>query len=228
MTADRPVLLDVDPVLLDVDPVLLDVDAVLFDCDGVLVDSDASVVAAWSRWATAHDLDPAYVVGLVHGRRSADTVAALIAPDRQAAALAMVDRFEIDDATATVAIPGAAALVATIPAGRWAVVTSGLFPLATARLAAAGLPIPNVLVTADRVSRGKPDPEGYLAGAAGLGVAPERCVVLEDAPEGVAAARNARVGAVVGVGPRVRDLGLDAHVDDLTTVTWTERGLQVG
>ncbi|MGI8458946.1 MAG: HAD-IA family hydrolase [Propionibacteriaceae bacterium] len=209
-------------------PDVLDVDAILFDCDGVLVDSDASVVAAWSRWARAHDLDPSYVVGLVHGRRSADTVAALITADRRDAALAMVDQFEIDDAATTVAVPGAAELLATLEAERWAVVTSGLFPLATARLAAAGLPVPTVLITADRVRRGKPDPEGYLAGAAGLGVDPGRCVVLEDAPEGVAAARNAGVGAVVGVGPRVRDLNIDRHVDDLTTLTWTPAGLRVG
>ena len=199
--------------------------ALLFDCDGVLVDSDPSVVAAWSRWGTHYALDAAEVVALVHGRRAADTVAHLIETDRQAEALALVNRFEIEDAGTVTAIPGADALLRSLPADRWAVVTSALSALARARITAAALPFPDVLVTADLVSRGKPDPEGYLMAAQLLGQPPGACIVLEDAVEGVAAARAAGVGAVVGVGRRVVDTEVDALVEDLTALSWTAQGL---
>ena len=199
--------------------------AVLFDCDGVLVDSDPSVVSAWSRWGTHYALDAAEVVALVHGRRAADTVAHLIEEDRQAEALALVNRYEIEDAGTVRAIPGADALLRSMPAERWAVVTSALPDLARARITAAALPFPHVLVTADLVSRGKPDPEGYLMAARLLGKPVENCLVLEDAVEGVAAARAAGVGAVVGVGRRVADADVDVLVADLTALSWSGHGL---
>lgn len=197
---------------------------VLFDCDGVLVDSDASVLTAWSRWARALGFDPDVVTSIVHGRRSADTVAELVPGDGQAAALELIDRYEIEDARTVSAIPGAADLVAAIPPDRWAVVTSGTRALATARLTAAGVPLPNVLVTAGDVARGKPDPEGYLAAATGLGLEPIVTIVLEDAPAGIAAARAAGVAHVIGVGST--GLRADAHVRDLSALRWTGRGLR--
>ncbi|MGH8860673.1 MAG: HAD family hydrolase, partial [Jatrophihabitantaceae bacterium] len=112
--------------------------AVLFDCDGVLVDSDDSVRAAWTRWARDLSLDPDVVTNLVHGRRSADTVAQLVPAGARDAAAALIDRYELEDAAAVTAIPGAADLARSVP--RWAVVTSGRRELALARLAAAGLP----------------------------------------------------------------------------------------
>lgn len=204
---------------------VLPAQALLFDCDGVLVDSDPSVVAAWSRWGGHYALDAAEVVALVHGRRAADTVAHLIEADRQAEALALVNRFETEDAGTVSAIPGADALLRSLPADRWAVVTSALSDLARARITAAALPFPDVLVTADLVSRGKPDPEGYLMAAQLLGQSPEACIVLEDAVEGIAAARAAGVGAVVGVGRRVVDADVDALVGNLTALSWTAQGL---
>ena len=200
-------------------------EAVLFDCDGVLVDSDASVLSAWSRWARDHALDPDEVTAMVHGRRSADTVALLVAEAERAAALARIDRYEVEDAAGVAAIAGALDLLRSVP--RWAVVTSGTRALATARLAAAGLPLPSVLVTADDVQRGKPHPEGYLAAARGLGVDPARTVVLEDAQAGIDAARAARVAAVVAVGARGELTG-DARVPDLTALRWTGSGLRIG
>jgi mannitol-1-/sugar-/sorbitol-6-phosphatase len=200
---------------------LLRCSAILFDCDGVLVDSDASVYSAWGRWAVAQSLDPDEVRLVVHGRRSEDTVAELLPPERRAEAEALIDRFEIEDAASVRAIPGAAELLAAVP--RWAVVTSGTYDLATARLRAAGLPIPPVLVTADDVQRGKPDPEGYAAAARRLGVDPAETVVLEDAAAGIAAARAAGVGAVVGVGRP--GLDADAQVADLTELRWAAEGL---
>jgi sugar-phosphatase len=201
---------------------LLPCRAVLFDCDGVLVDSDASVLAAWTRWAHELDLDPDVVIPVVHGRRSADTVAELVDAPQRVAAAALIDRFEVEDAASVGAIAGAGALTNVVP--RWAVVTSGHRELAAARLRAAGIAVPEVLVTADDVERGKPDPEGYLAAARRLGVTAAETVVLEDAAAGIAAARAAGVSAVVAVGGR-DELNGDVRVSDLTELSWVEDGL---
>ena len=201
---------------------------VLFDCDGVLVDSDESVTRAWSRWADEHGLIASDVLAVVHGRRSADTVASFVAPAEQAEALALIDRYEVEAALDVRAVPGAKELLASCPAEAWGVVTSGRRELALARLAAAGLPTPAVLVTADDVRRGKPDPEGYLAAAAGLGAEAGSAIVVEDSPDGIRAARAAAVGSVLGVGERAQDAGPDALVKDLLAVTWTGDGLSIG
>jgi sugar-phosphatase len=200
---------------------------VLFDCDGVLVDSDDSVVSAWSRWAEEHDLVAAEVLALVHGRRSSDTVASLITPQLRAAALERIDRYEMDAAAGVRPVPGAAELLASLPVTAWAVVTSGRRDLAAARLRAAGLPSPGVLVAAEDVLRGKPDPEGYLAAARLLGCQAGASIVVEDSPDGIRAARAAGAGAVLGVGARARAAAPDRHVEDLTQVTWTGHGLSV-
>ncbi len=187
----------------------------LFDSDGVLVDSDSSVLFSWSRWARRHRLDPELVLGLVHGRRSADTVALLVAQGERAGALAMIDRFEVEDAATVTPCAGAGELLATLPHAAWAVVTSAVRPLAVARLSAAGLPRPSVLVTADDVADGKPAPEGYLRAAALLGVPVEECLVLEDSDAGVAAGRAA--GArVLGVSGRALGTDADLVVNDLS------------
>lgn len=202
--------------------------AVLFDCDGVLVDSDTAVMRSWTRWAHEMNLDPEEVLPTVYGRRSVDTVAQFISPSKRLAAVALIDALEIEDAATTTKIPGAAELLAAIPPGRWATVTSASRDLAHARLSAAGLTAPGVLVTADDVRHGKPHPEGYLAAAQRLGVPADKCVVVEDAPAGIRAARAAGVGHVLGVGSR--DIGkhqLDAIVLDLRSVHWTNAGLEI-
>jgi sugar-phosphatase len=198
-------------------------DGVLFDCDGVLVDSDASVDLSWRRWAEAVGLEPDALDGIVHGRRSEDTIADLLPADRQAAATELIERIEVEDAARVTAIAGASDLIAALPAGRWA----GTRALATARLAAAGLPVPDVLVTADDVTNGKPDPEGYRTAALRLGYDPARTVVLEDAPSGVLAARAAGAGGVIGVGSRDGLPDVDMRVRDLTELRWTGYGLAV-
>jgi sugar-phosphatase len=163
----------------------------------------------------------------VHGQRSADTVGQLIEPEHRAVALAQIDRYEVEDAGNVSAIRGAYELTAAIPDRQWAVVTSGTRALAEARLRAAGMPRPAVLVTADDVRFGKPDPEGYLSAARRLGVATGRTVVLEDALTGIRAARAAGVSAVIGVGTRGLDSAADAVVNDLSSVTWVEGQLLV-
>ncbi len=202
------------------DALVLSADAVVFDSDGVLVDSDASVIRAWTAWAVERGLDPVLALSLVHGRPAGETVAMLVSAPDVAAAVADIHLRELQDASTIRAIPGAAALLAELPAGRLAVVTSATTALARARLAAAGLPKPSVLVTADEVRRGKPDPEGYATALRLLNVPPDRAIVLEDTATGIAAARAAGVEMVVGVGPRALDSGATVVVDDLRALSW--------
>jgi len=195
-------------------------EGLLFDNDGVLVDSDLGVDQAWSRWARARGLDAGQVTAMVHGRRSADTVELLVTdPAERPAALAEIDRLEIEAAATTTALPGALDLLTSLPHGSWAVVTSGVTGLARARLAAAGLPLPPVLITADDVSYGKPAPDGYRAAAMRLGVDPALSVVLEDSAAG-ATAGEAAGAYVIGVGPRGLDTGAPVVVRDLRGLAW--------
>lgn len=202
--------------------------AVIFDCDGVLVDSESVIVGSWTRWAHQAGIDPDTVLATIHGRRSQDTVAEFIEPSRRTEALALIDSIEIEDASAVRPIPGAGGLVDPIPEDRWAVVTSGSRALVRARLTAAGLPLPRVLITGQDVVRGKPDPLGYLAATKALGVEPRSCVVLEDSLPGIRAARAAGVRAVLGVGGLdVGDERPRVTVPDLRCVRWRRAGLEV-
>jgi sugar-phosphatase len=170
--------------------------AILSDLDGVLVDSHASIIRAWHWWGALHGVEDEAIAGVQHGRPSGEVIAAL-APDLDAPAESQaIDLRQAEDTDGVIALPGALELLAG--AGTVAVVTSCTIPLATARLRAAGLPVPEVLVTPERLSRGKPDPEGYLLAARSLGVEPAACVVLEDAPAGIEAGRAAGMH-VVGI-----------------------------
>jgi mannitol-1-/sugar-/sorbitol-6-phosphatase len=196
----------------------------LFDNDGVLVDSEASVVSAWSRWALDHDLDPAEVMAAVPGRRAADTVALFVEPAQVEESTALITRYELDDVATTTAVPGVLDLVPQLADVPWAVVTSGVRELATARLRAAGVRLPEVVVTAEDVTAGKPDPEGYASAAARLGLAPADVLVLEDSASGVAAGQAAGC-RVVGVGREALRTTADVVVRDLTGARWTGAGL---
>lgn len=200
---------------------------VLFDSDGVLVDSDASVIAAWTRWAVEYDLDPEMVHNSVHGRPAAASVAAFLAPDQVADGIARINRYEVEDAAQVTALPGVADLLASMPAGTWAVVTSATRQLAHARLSAAGLSLPDVLITADDVTRGKPDPEGYAMAARRLGLPAAQTAVVEDAANGIQAARAAGVGYAIGVGERGRAGNPDVLIEDLRALSWTGEGLAI-
>lgn len=158
--------------------------AVLADLDGVLIDSTASVEAVYADWARRHALDPAAVIAFMHGVPSADVVRAL-APDLDAARESVALDRAMAQAPGVVVLPGAVELLAgPLPV---AVVTSSSAELAASRFERLPLPAPRVLVTADDVARGKPDPEPYLLAAQRLGVPAAECVVVEDAPAGVAA-----------------------------------------
>ena len=166
-------------------------DAILFDLDGVLIDSTACVERHWGAWARRHGLETERVISMAHGVRNIETMRRL-APDsdveQEAADFAAL---EVEDTSGIVAVQGAAAIMRTLEKGRWAVVTSCGRPLAHARLRAAELPEPPLLITGDDVSQGKPEPASYLLAAARLGFPPEQCLVVEDATSGVQAGKRA-------------------------------------
>jgi sugar-phosphatase len=167
------------------------VSAILFDLDGVLVDSLRVVERAWRRWAREQGLPAADVLAVVHGRTAREVIG-LFTPHLDAAEQALrVGGYETQHRGELAALPGARECVGIACRGRWAVVTSGTRALATTRLAAVGLPVPAILVTADDVTCGKPDPEPYRRAATALGVPEAECVVVEDAPMGVLAAKRA-------------------------------------
>ena len=192
----------------------------LFDLDGVLVDSRAVVERTCRRWALRHQLDPETVLRIAHGRRTRDTVKAAaphLDADREAA---WIDAVELADVDGLIAVSGAGELLASLPAGSWAVVTSCGRALAELRLTSVGLPIPKIVVTSQDVSQGKPAPDGYRLGAKRLGLEAAACVVFEDAPAGIAAARSAgaRVIALTTM-LAARDLaGADATIPDFTAI----------
>jgi sugar-phosphatase len=163
--------------------------AVLFDLDGVLVDSAACVEKSWRDWSLEHGLDPERVLAVAHGRRTAETIPD-VAPHlnvaEEVAALAAIESVTTEG---VFEVPGARELLASLPLNAWAIVTSGVRSVATLRIRHANLPMPLVLVCADEIARGKPDPEGYLTAARRLGVDPAMCVVVEDTPPGLEAAR---------------------------------------
>ena len=166
-------------------------DAILFDLDGVLMDSRLAVERAWEGWAARHGIDPVAVLAQAHGRRTTDTIRA-VAPSLDIETEArLLEEAETVDFDGVTTLPGAAELLDSLPSGSWTVVTSGTRALATGRLAHGGLPIPEQLITASDVERGKPDPQPYLAGAAALAVDPARCLVIEDAAAGVEAGKAA-------------------------------------
>jgi sugar-phosphatase len=184
------------------------VTTILSDLDGVLVDSHASIMRAWRWWGDAHGVASEAIESVQQGRPSGDVIAAL-APDVDAVAESRaIDLRQADDVEGVIALPGAHELFAGSDAV--AIVTSCTVPLATARLRAAGLPVPRVLVTPERLSLGKPDPEGYLLAARELGAAPADCVVFEDAPAGIQAGRAAGMH-VVGITTTHDPAELDAH-----------------
>lgn len=200
------------------DPLLDGTRAVLADLDGTLVDSTAPVERVWTAFARRHGLDPAHVLRTAHGRPSRETIAQLAPHADHPTESRALERAEVEDTDGVIALPGAVELLrGPLPV---AIVTSCSTALALARLEAAGLPVPGVLVSSDGLERGKPHPACYLLGARRVGEPPARCLVLEDAPAGIAAGRAAGARVVALRTTHADDDLRDAHVvvDDLRAV----------
>ncbi|WP_190038852.1 HAD-IA family hydrolase [Streptomyces fructofermentans] len=194
--------------------------ALLLDMDGTLVDSHAVVERVWRRWADRHGLDGDEVMKVVHGRQGYASMAVLLPSrpmEQNHAENARMLAEETADTEGVVAVPGAEEFLASLSRVPHALVTSADVPLSTARMAAAGLGLPEVRVTAESVGASKPDPEGFLKGAAELGIAPRDCVVFEDSGAGIAAGRAAGM-RVVGVGSGAAFHRPDVVVRDLRQV----------
>lgn len=193
--------------------------AVLCDMDGTLVDSNALVDRLWNGFANAHDLDADEVRAYAHGRPSRATVGRYLSdPDEIETWLGRIHHQEMTNFDGVHEIAGARAFTGALPAGRWAIVTSALAAPARARVAAAGITLPPLLVGADDVERGKPDPEGYGRAARTLGADPRRCVVLEDTDAGILAGQAAGCTVVV-VGDNRSEVTTGLHrVADLTEI----------
>ncbi len=182
------------------DDVRVKVKGILFDMDGVLISSIGAVVRCWREWAEHYEIPNAEVYEVPHGVRAIEVVKALRPDIDPEEGLRYIEDLEMNDMADLVVLPGAKALLESLPVERWAIVTSATKRLMLARLKVAGLPIPERIISADMVERGKPDPEPYRRGAELLGLKPEECLVVEDAPSGVGAglAAECRVLGVVG------------------------------
>jgi sugar-phosphatase len=173
---------------------------ILFDMDGVLVSSIGSVMRSWRRWAELYGLPNAETFEIPHGVRAKDIIKTLLPDVDLERAVRVIEDIEVEDVADLRVLPGVKTLLEGLPPERWAIVTSSTQRLLLARLGAARLPVPERIISGDRVERGKPDPEPYRLGAELLGLRPEECVVVEDAPSGVEAGKAAgcRVLGVLG------------------------------
>lgn len=173
-------------------------EAFLFDMDGTLLNSVAVVERVWSSWAIRHSLEPEVFLKTIHGIRAVDVIHQLALPgvDPVHEAKQLLDE-EMEDVNGIVEIPGAISFLKSLPPERWAIVTSAPIELARRRMAAAGIPMPAVMVSGEEVAAGKPSPECYLLGARRLGVDPTKCLVFEDAVAGILAGEAAGADVTV-------------------------------
>jgi sugar-phosphatase len=197
--------------------------AFLFDMDGTLLNSIAAAERIWTRWALRHGVDLATFLSTIHGVRAVDTIARQHLPGVNAQAEAeQITREEIEDVEGVVPVPGAVAFLNDLPPERWAIVTSAPMALALRRMEAAGIPRPAVMVTAEDVSDGKPNPACYRLAAERLRVAAEECLVFEDADAGIRAGEAAGAEVMVVTATHVHPVETDhPSIEDY-------RGLGVG
>lgn len=173
-------------------------DGFLFDMDGTVLTSIIAAERVWGEWGHKHGLDVAELLRTLHGVRTIETVKRQNIPgiDPEAEAQWIIDR-ELEDTDGIDEIPDARRFLNSLPADRWALVTSASRALAERRLKIAGLPTPPIFITAEDVTRGKPAPDPFLLGAQKLGMDAKNCVVFEDAPAGIAAGEAAGAAVVV-------------------------------
>lgn len=173
-------------------------DALLFDMDGTVLTSIAAAERVWTQWARHHGLNLDAFLPTIHGKRAVDTIRDADVPgiDPEAEAAAILEA-EIADVGGVEPVTGASAFLAGLPRDRWAIVTSAPRRLAERRIEAAGLPLPDTLISGDDVARGKPAPDAFQLGAKHLGVAASHCLIFEDAAAGVQAAEAVEASLVI-------------------------------
>lgn len=203
--------------------------AFLFDMDGTILTSIAAVDRAWRAWARRVSVDEETVMAYMHGRRAIDTIGHFL-PGAEAARLAeefdWLEEFELADISGIAAIPGVHEVLEAAQ-GRWALVTSASPRIAHARVKAAGIALPPVVVTSADVARGKPDPMGYRMAAERMGVDPARCLVFEDAHAGIAAGRAAGAEVMQILGTEAQE-SPHAIRDYAGVRVWEDGGLMIG
>ncbi len=213
------------------EPVCVTARGILFDMDGVLISSIDSVRRCWRSWAKMYGVPNAEEYGVPHGVRAIDVVKSLRPDIDPREGLRVIEDMEVQDVADLQVLPGVKTLLAALPLERWAIVTSATRRLMLVRLKAARLPVPERIISADDVVLGKPDPEPYRRGAELLGVRPEECVVVEDAPSGVAAGKSAgcRVLGVLGTHTAAELWEADWVVGSLEglALTVSTRGLEL-
>jgi mannitol-1-/sugar-/sorbitol-6-phosphatase len=197
---------------------ILRVRGILFDMDGVLVSSLGSVERSWKKWAKSRGVDPALAIRTAHGRRAIETVR-LLRPDlNDEQELKWIEDLEVHDNEGLEILRGVKPILEALPGNHWTVVTSATERLARARMADGGIPVPARMITADMVTRGKPDPEPYRRGTEILGLAPEDCLVIEDSASGAKAGHAA--------GCKVLATLFSHSLESLSAADWIVRSLE--
>ncbi len=189
----------------------------LFDMDGVLISSLGSVERSWQTWAEGHGIDVRETIKTAHGMRAIETVRVLRPDSDHAAELKVIEDLEIGDTEGLQVLDGVASILQSLPQKFWTIVTSATERLTRSRLAFAGIPVPQHIVTADMVTHGKPHPEPYLRGAKILGLAPADCIVIEDSTSGAKAGHAA--------GCKVLATTFSHTVDQLAAADWIVESL---
>jgi mannitol-1-/sugar-/sorbitol-6-phosphatase len=189
----------------------------LFDMDGVLISSLGSVERSWQTWAQRHGLDVRETIKTAHGMRAIETVRKLTPDVDHLAELKVIEDLEIGDNDGLEVLEGVLSILQSVPQKFWTIVTSATERLARSRLAFAGIPVPQHIITADMVKEGKPHPEPYIKGAKILGLAPQDCIVIEDSTSGAKAGRAA--------GCKVLATTFSHTIQQLTAADWIVESL---
>lgn len=203
-----------------------EVQGLLFDNDGVLIDSMPGALRAWVKWGEVYhpgfELTPEF-----HGRRAGDIVKDLVSTEEYQASYDYINLLEIAEAANTKPLPGTTEFLSQLPKGRWNIVTGANPELAKVRLEAAGIAIPETLVTAYDAKKGKPDPEPYLLGAEKINIPIQDCVVFEDAPAGLVAGQRGGAALLVGIGEQTLDSVADVVVRSLAGLIYRDNELEI-